>query len=112
MCPVKIVIIGIICILALILYFGQQSEGFFQYLGYPPFAGPGYFFNFPSRQYPPLTYEGYDLRGPPGCPNFGPCGNAIRRGQRPYYYNYWWPLPYFDYSHVYGANGKLRDLTN
>lgn len=93
-------------------FFGGK-EGF-QYLGYPPFAGPGYFFNFPTREYPPLTFGGYDLRGPPGCPYFGRCGEAIRRGDvttpdKRFFYDYWWPVPQFRYDKFYGANGKIHD---
>ena len=102
--------------------FFSEKEGFnfffekegFQYLGYPPFAGPGYFFNFPTREYPPLTFGGYDLRGPPGCPYFGRCGEAIRRGDvispdKRFFYDYWWPMPQFRYDKFYGANGKIHD---
>jgi hypothetical protein len=106
----------IILLCAYIIYastvFGNK-EGF-QYLGYPPFAGPGYFFNFPTREYPPLTFGGYDLRGPPGCPYFGRCGEAVRRGDvttpdKRFFYDYWWPVPQFRYDKFYGANGKLHD---
>ena len=91
----------------------KLKEGF-QYLGYPPFAGPGYFFNFPTREYPPLTFGGYDLRGPPGCPYFGRCGEAVRSGNvttpdKRFFYDYWWPVPQFRYDKFYGANGKLHD---
>jgi hypothetical protein len=106
-----------IALLALIIagiywVFGGK-EGFYQYLGYPPFVGPGYFFNFPTREYPPPSFMGYDLRGPPGCPFFGRCGEAIRSGEvtvpdKRYFYDYWWPLPQFRYDKFYGANGRLH----
>lgn len=96
-----------------IIYLDWKKEGF-QYLGYPPFAGPGYFFNFPTREYPPITFGGYDLRGPPGCPYFGRCGEAIRRGDvispdKRFFYDYWWPMPQFRYDKFYGANGNIHD---
>lgn len=102
-----------LAILFYVIYTTNRKEGF-QYLGYPPFAGPGYFFNFPTREYPPLTFGGYDLRGPPGCPYFGRCGESVRRGDvttpdKRFFYDYWWPVPQFRYDKFYGANGKIHD---
>lgn len=110
----------LVCVYYLFPYIHTKNthgkEGF-QYLGYPPFAGPGYFFNFPTREYPPLKFAGYDMRGPPGCPYFGRCGEQIRSGQqnilmpvKPYFYDYWWPIPLFRYDKFYGANGKLHNM--
>lgn len=109
-----VLIIILIIILAWCVYiFFAKREGF-QYMGYPPFAGPGYVFNFPTREYPPLTFAGYDLRGPPGCPYFGRCGESIRRGDvitpdKRFFYDYWWPMHQFRYDKFYGANGKIHD---
>lgn len=102
-----------LAILFYVIYATNRKEGF-QYLGYPPFAGSGYFFNFPTREYPPLTFGGYDLRGPPGCPYFGRCGESVRRGidnmtpDKRFFYDYWWPVPQFRYDKFYGANGKIN----
>lgn len=120
-----IIIFVVICIIK-----NNKNEGFFGYHpGHP--SWPWYWYNYPTRIYVPTRNMVTDIRGDPRCPHFSKCGRDLRRGKvlihperhpsnylwwnptvypQFYYYDYYYPIPNFDYSKRYSVDGSLYKI--
>jgi hypothetical protein len=127
-----IIILFILLVLGFIIYINirHNLEHFYGYHpGHP--SWPWYWYNFPTRMYVPTRNMITDIRGDPRCPNFGKCGKNIRSGNmlihpeyhpsnylwwNPtsyphfYYYDYYYPVPRFDYTRRYDADGSMYKI--
>lgn len=114
-----IIYLAIILIIIIFLYLSSCKESFI-HPAHPSY--PWYIYNFPTRMYYPTRNMITDIRGDPRCPHFGYCGNTIRHNIGPdliinpliyphlYYYDYYYPIPNFNYNLRYDIDGSLYKI--
>lgn len=127
---ILIILYTIVILIVIIFIIKTNNEGFFGYHpGHPTY--PWYWYNYPTRLYVPTRNMVTDIRGDPRSPYFSKCGSDLRSGKvimhpkihssnylwwNPplypnfYYYDYYYPIPNFNYSKRYGIDGSLYKI--